>query len=256
MSGLMSLTGDPGGPPFRSGISVFDVMSGLQATIGILAALNHRHRTGEGQQVEISLMATALSGLVNHTSAYVAGGVVPGRMGNAHPSLFPYEPLPTADLDIIIAAGNSGQFRKLCEALGLPELPDDPRFARTVDRNRHRAELRPLLLEKLKTRPAQEWFAILTAAGVPCGPINTIEGGVKFAQEIGLDPIVILGEGDAAVPMIRHPLTFSRTPPRYVSPPPALGQDSAEIRAWLGQENSAPPGQDTEKTNHYNLQGD
>jgi crotonobetainyl-CoA:carnitine CoA-transferase CaiB-like acyl-CoA transferase len=235
MSGLMSLTGEPDGPPFRSGISVFDVMTGLQSTIGILAALNHRNKTGEGQHVEISLFASALSGLVNHTSAYVAGGVVPSRMGNAHPSLFPYEPLPTADLNIIIAAGNSGQFRKLCEALDLPELPDDPRFVRSEDRNRNREQLRPLLVERLRTRPAKEWFERLTKLGVPCGPINTIEGGVKFAQEIGLNPIVEVGEGADMIPMIRHPLTFSLTPPRYISPPPTLGQDSAEIRAWLSQ---------------------
>lgn len=233
MSGLMSLTGDPDGPPFRSGISVFDVMSGLQATIGILAALNHRNHTGEGQHIEISLLATALSGLVNHTSAYVAGGVIPGRMGNAHPSLFPYEPLPTADLDLIIAAGNSGQFRKLCGALGLPELPDDPRFAKTEDRNRNRAALRPLLVERLRTGTAREWFEKLTAAGVPCGPINNIEGGVRFAQEIGLEPVVEVGTGENAVPMIRNPITFSRTPPRYDLPPPALGQDNEQVRAWL-----------------------
>jgi crotonobetainyl-CoA:carnitine CoA-transferase CaiB-like acyl-CoA transferase len=240
MSGLMSLTGDPDGPPFRSGISVFDVMSGLQAAIGILAALNHRNRTGEGQQVEVSLLATALSGLVNHTSAYVAGGVIPNRMGNAHPSLFPYEPLPTADLDLIIAVGNSGQFRKLCAALDLPDLPDDPRFARTEDRNHNRAALRPLLVERLRRRPAKEWFQKLSAAGVPCGPINNIEGGVKFAQEIGLDPIVEVGSGVEAVPMIRHPIRFSRTPPAYNLPPPALGQDNEYIRAWLGP--AAQPG--------------
>lgn len=235
MSGLMSLTGDPDGPPYRSGISVFDVMAGLQVTIGILAALNHRNRTGEGQHVEVSLFAAALSGLVNHTSAYVAGGVVPSRMGNAHPSLYPYEPLPTADKELIIAAGNNGQFRKLCEVLELPDLPNDPRFAKTEDRNRNREALRPLLVERLSTRPAGEWFQKLNAAGVPCGPINTIEGGVKFAQEIGLDPIVEVGQGAAAVPMIRHPLTFSLTPPDYKLPPPALGQDSEQIRAWLSQ---------------------
>jgi crotonobetainyl-CoA:carnitine CoA-transferase CaiB-like acyl-CoA transferase len=235
MSGLMSLTGDPDGPPYRSGISVFDVMAGLQVTIGILAALNHRNRTGAGQHVEVSLLAAALSGLVNHTSAYVAGGVVPNRMGNAHPSLYPYEPLPTADKELIIAAGNNGQFRKLCEVLELPDLPNDPRFAKTEERNRNREALRPLLVQRLRTRPASEWFQKLNAAGVPCGPINTIEGGVKFAQEIGLDPLVEVGQGEAAVPMIRHPLTFSLTPPDYKLPPPALGQDSAQIRAWLSQ---------------------
>ncbi len=236
MSGLMSLTGDPDGPAYRSGISVFDVMAGLHATIGILAALNHRNHTGEGQHVEVSLFASALSGMVNQTSAYVAGGVIPTRMGNAHPSLFPYEPLPTADVDLVIAAGNNGQFSKLCEILGLPELPHDPRFATTKDRNRNREALRPLLVERLRTRTANEWFQRLSAAGVPCGPINSIEGGVTFAREIGLDPVVEVGAGDAAVPVIRHPISFSLTPARHKLPPPALGQDNEQIRAWLSQE--------------------
>lgn len=235
MSGLMSLTGDPDGPAYRSGISVFDVMAGLHAAIGILAALNHRNHTGEGQHVEVSLFASALSGMVNQTSAYVAGGIIPTRMGNAHPSLFPYEPLPTADLDLIIAAGNNGQFSKLCEILDLPELPRDPRFADTKDRNRNRDALRPLLIERLRTRTAQEWFRRLSAAGVPCGPINNIEGGIAFAREIGLHPVVEVGAGDDAVSMIRHPISFSLTPPRHKLPPPALGQDNEQIRAWLSQ---------------------
>ena len=235
MSGLMSLTGDPDGPAYRSGISVFDVMAGMHTTIGILAALNHRNQTGEGQHVETSLFATALSGMVNQTTAYVAGGVIPHRMGNAHPSLFPYESLPTADLDLIIAAGNDGQFSKLCEVLGVPELPHDPRFAHTKDRTRNREALRPLLVERLRTKSANEWFRLLSAAGVPCGPINDVEGGVTFAREIGLNPVVEVGSGEHAVPMVRHPITFSRTPPRYDLPPPALGQDNEEIRAWLSQ---------------------
>jgi crotonobetainyl-CoA:carnitine CoA-transferase CaiB-like acyl-CoA transferase len=231
----MSLTGDPDGPAYRSGISVFDVMAGLHATIGILAALNHHHHTGEGQHVEVSLYASALSGMVNQISAYVAGGVVPTRMGNAHPSLFPYEPLPTADLDLIIAAGNNGQFSKLCEILDLPDLPRDPRFATTKDRNRNRDALRPLLVERLRTRTANEWFRRLSAAGVPCGPINSVEGGIVFAREIGLDPVVEVGAEDDALPMIRHPISFSLTPPRHRLPPPALGQDNEQIRAWLSQ---------------------
>ena len=235
MSGLMSLTGDSDGPAYRSGISVFDVMAGLHATIGILAALNHRNHSGEGQHVEVSLLATALSGMVNQTSAYVAGGVIPTRMGNAHPSLFPYESLPTADLDLIIAAGNNRQFSKLCEILGLPELPHDPRFAHTKDRTRNREALRPLLVERLRTKTANEWFRLLNAAGVPCGPINNVEGGITFAHEIGLNPVVEVGVGDNAVPMIRHPISFSLTPPRHKLPPPALGQNNEQIRAWLSQ---------------------
>ncbi len=241
MSGLMSLTGDPDGPAFRSGISVFDVMAGLHATIGILAALNARNHTGEGQHVELSLLASALSGLVNHTSAYVAGGVVPTRMGNAHPSLFPYEPLPTADVELIVIAGNNGQFRKLCDVLGLPELPNDPRFTNNDDRTRNRDQLRPFLVERLRTKTADEWFHALSEAGVSCGPINSIAGGVNFAREIGLDPVVEVGAGDNAIPMIRNPITFSATPARYELPPPALGQDSEAVRAWL----SRPPGSDS-----------
>src|ERR1700691_1527914 len=129
LSGLMSLTGAADGPPYRAGISLFDVMAGLHTTIAILAALNHRNATGEGQHLDASLMASAMSGMVNQTSAYVAAGVVRSRMGTAHPSLFPYEPLPTGDGDLIVTAGNDAQFRKLCEAIGAPQLPDDPRLS-------------------------------------------------------------------------------------------------------------------------------
>ena len=233
ISGLMSVTGDPDGEPYRAGVAAFDVISGLHATIGILAALNHRHETGRGQQIEISLLASAMSGLVNQTSAYVAGGVVPFRMGNSHPSLFPYEPLPCADGELIVAAGNDLQFRKLAQVLGVPELPDDPRFGRNEDRTANREQLRPLLVERLRTRTKTEWFRELVAAGVPCGPINTIDAGVAFATEIGLDPVVNVGQGDAAVPSVRHPITFSATPASYRLPPPALDEHGAEIRRWL-----------------------
>src|SRR3954463_10254431 len=221
LSGLMSLTGDPGGEPFRAGISVFDVMAGLHATIGVLSALNLRHETGRGQHVEVNLLSSALSGLVNHASAVVAGGVVPFRMGNSHPSLFPYEPLPCADGDLIITAGNSGQFRRLVEVRGVPELADDPRFSRNEDRTANRDQLRPLLVERLRTRTKLEWFRDIIAAGVPCGPINTIDQGFAFAEEVGLDPVVTFGEGDAAVPSVRNPITFSESPAG--DPPPPAG---------------------------------
>jgi crotonobetainyl-CoA:carnitine CoA-transferase CaiB-like acyl-CoA transferase len=233
ISGLMSLTGDPDGPPYRAGISVFDVMAGNHAVIGILAALRHRDLTGAGQHVEVNLLSSALTGLVNHSSAFVAGGVVPYRMGNAHPSVFPYEPLPTADNDLIVAAANDGQFRKLCEVLGIPEVADDPRFARNASRTANREELRPLLVERLVTRPATEWFEALVAVGVPCGPINTIDGGFAMAERFGLDPIVEVGEGDRAVPTTRHPIRFSATPAQYHLPPPDLDEHGAELRAWL-----------------------
>ncbi|MCH1868639.1 CaiB/BaiF CoA-transferase family protein [Nocardioides sp. CFH 31398] len=236
ISGLMSLTGSPDGAPYRAGISVFDVMAGMHATIGALAALQKRHETGRGQHIEVNLMASALSGMVNQTSAYVAGGTVPHRMGNSHPSLFPYEPLPCRDKDLIVTAGNDGQFRKLVEVLGVPELADDERFARNEARNAHRDALRPLLVERLATRDADDWFTEIIAAGVPCGPINSVDDGVAFATSVGLEPVVEVGEGEAMVPSIRHPIRLSETPPDYVLPPPGLDQHGAEIRAWLEED--------------------
>jgi crotonobetainyl-CoA:carnitine CoA-transferase CaiB-like acyl-CoA transferase len=229
ISGLMSLTGAPDGEPFRAGISVFDVMAGLHATIGVLSALNLRHETGRGQHVEVNLLSSALSGLVNQSSAYVAGGVVPLRMGNSHPSLFPYEPLPCADGELIITAGNNGQFRKLVEVLGVPELADDPRFDRNEKRTAHRDELRPLLVARLMTRTKLEWFRDIIAAGVPCGPINTVDGGVAFAEDIGLDPVVTVGD----IPTVRNPITFSDSAASYRLPPPDLDEHGAELRKWL-----------------------
>ncbi|NMO57195.1 CoA transferase [Actinoplanes sp. TBRC 11911] len=229
ISGLMSLTGDPQGSPYRAGISVFDVMAGMHANIGILAALHHRGTTGRGQHVEVNLLSSALSGLVNHSSGYVAGGTIPFRMGNAHPSLFPYEPLPTSDGELIVIAGNDGQFRKLCQVLELPGLPDDPRFGRNQDRTANREQLRPILVERLTKRTKDEWFRELLAAGVPCAPINTIDGGVALADELGLAPVVTVG----GIPSVRNPITFSDTPARYELPPPGLDEHGEEIRAWL-----------------------
>src|SRR6478752_878765 len=199
----------------------------------VYAAISHRHETGLGQHVEVNLLSSALSGLVNQSSAYVAGGVVPHRMGNSHPSLFPYEPLPCSDRDLIVTAGNNGQFRKLVAVLGIPELADDPRFARNEDRTANRDELRPLLVQRLRTRTAMAWFDELIAAGVPCGPINSIDGGVAFAEGVGLDPVVLVGFGADAVPSVRNPIRMSQTPPDYLLPPPTLNEHGDEIRAWL-----------------------
>ena len=228
-SGLMSLTGEEGGQPYRAGISVFDVMAGLHALIGVLAALHTRAETGRGQHVEVNLLSSALSGLVNHSSAVVAAGETPTRMGNSHPSLFPYDALPTADGEMIITAGNDGQFRKLSEILGRPELADDPRFRRNQDRTANRDQLRPLLVDRLRTRTKDEWFRELITAGVPCGPINTVNDGVAFAAELGLEPVVRPG----GIPSIRNPITFSATPVSYRLPPPELDEHGKEIRDWL-----------------------
>ncbi|TYB39860.1 CoA transferase [Micromonospora sp. AP08] len=228
-SGLMSLTGAADGPPYKAGVAVFDVIAGLHAAVGILAALHHRAGTGVGQHVEVDLLSSALSGLVNHASAHVAGGVVPHRMGNAHPSIVPYEPLPTADGELVVIAGNDGQFRTLCHVLGLPGLPDDPRFRRNQDRTAHRDALRPLLVAALAVRTSAEWFRELRAVGVPCSPINTVADGLALADGLGLDPVVTV-EG---VPGVRHPIGLSATPPRYDLPPPGLDEHGAELRAWL-----------------------
>jgi crotonobetainyl-CoA:carnitine CoA-transferase CaiB-like acyl-CoA transferase len=243
ISGLMSLTGDAGGEPYRAGVAVFDVMAGLHATIGVLSALNLRSDTGRGQHVEVNLLSSALSGLVNQTSAVVAGGVVPFRMGNSHPSLFPYEPLPCADGELIITAGNDGQFRKLAGVLGVPELADDPRFTDNAGRVANREQLRPLLVQRLRTRDKLDWFRDIIAVGVPCGPINTVDQGVAFATEVGLDPVVAVGEGGAAVPSVRNPISFSETPPDYRLPPPALDEHGSEIRRWLAGDGLAGDGQ-------------
>jgi crotonobetainyl-CoA:carnitine CoA-transferase CaiB-like acyl-CoA transferase len=186
----------------------------------------------------VNLLSSALTGLVNHSSAYVAGGTVPYRMGNAHPSVFPYEPLPTADQDLIVAAANDGQFRRLCEVLGIPEVADDPRFRRNADRTRYRQDLRPILVERLTTRSALEWFDLLIEAGVPCGPINTIDGGFALAERFGLDPVVDVGEEGRAVPTTRNPIRFSETPATYRLPPPELDEHGTELRKWLEDENA------------------
>jgi crotonobetainyl-CoA:carnitine CoA-transferase CaiB-like acyl-CoA transferase len=242
MSGLMSLTGDPDGPPYRAGISAFDVIAGLHTAIAVLAALNHRNATGEGQHLDASLMASAMSGMVNQTSAYATAGVVPFRMGNSHPSLFPYEPLPTGDGDLIVTAGNDGQFRKLCEVIGAPELPDDPRFSTNPGRTANRNVLKPLLAEKLAAKSAAEWFDQLMGAGVPCGPINTVDKGIEFAEKLGLEPVVTAGTGDRTRPTLRHPVIFSKTPASYPLAPPELDEHGAEIRAWLAAGHGAEEG--------------
>jgi crotonobetainyl-CoA:carnitine CoA-transferase CaiB-like acyl-CoA transferase len=229
-SGLMSLTGEADGPPVRAGVAVFDVITGLHAAVAIVAALRHRDLTGEGQHVKTNLLSSALSSLVNQTSAVVAGGVVPKRMGNAHLSLFPYEPLPTGDGELIVIAANDHQFRRLCGAIEAPELLADPRFDTMVDRTRNRDELRPLLLAKLAVRGAQEWFDVLSAAGVPCGPINTVDQGIALAESLGLDPVVYPGGG---VGTVRNPVDYSATPPDYRRTPPALGADTEAVKKWL-----------------------
>jgi crotonobetainyl-CoA:carnitine CoA-transferase CaiB-like acyl-CoA transferase len=233
LSGMMSLTGSPDDVPYRSGVAVFDVITGLHAAIGTLAALHHRTLTGEGQHVELNLLSSALSGLVNQTGAFAIAGVVPQRMGNEHPSLYPYAPFPTADGDIVIALGNDALFRTLCVQLGRPELADDPRFARAADRSANRDQLRPLLNAALSPRSAASWAEVLQAARVPSAPILDVRGGIQTAEGLGLAPIVRAGVGERAVPGIRNPIDLSRTPAGYDRPPPRLDEDRADVVRWL-----------------------
>ena len=235
VSGLMSLTGDPDGPAYRAGISVFDVMTGLHGTIGLLAALHQRTETGRGQHVEVNLLSSALSGLVNHSGGYAAGGVVPFRMGNAHPGIYPYQTMPTADRDVIIACGNDRQFEILCRVLEIPDVAADDRFRENSGRTENREVLHPILVDKLSQWSADELFAKLNEAGVPCGPVNSIAEGVGLAADLGLEPLVTAGSGDDSVQTIRHPITFGDAEVGYDRRPPGLGEHSDEIRRWISE---------------------
>ncbi|MGH2883676.1 MAG: CoA transferase, partial [Solirubrobacteraceae bacterium] len=202
-----------------------DILTGLFATSGILAALRHRDRSGRGQKVEVSLLASLLAALVNQASAYTAGGVVPHRMGNAHPSISPYELYDAGDGQLVIAVGNDRQFRALCEAIDRPELADDARFATNTDRVANRTQLREELDRALKRRPAAHWSEVLTDARVPAGPVNDVGAAFRLARELGLEPVVEIGNGDGApTPLTRNPITMSRTPTSYRSAPPPLGE--------------------------------
>ncbi|WP_209324222.1 CaiB/BaiF CoA transferase family protein [Brevibacterium renqingii] len=233
LSGFMSVTGTQESGPVKAGVAVVDVITGLHTTVGILAALAHRKDTGVGQLVETNLLSSALSGLANQTSAYVAGGVVPKAMGNAHPSLYPYQPMPTAEGQIIIACGNDNQFARLAGILGHPEWAEDVRFANFADRNVHRAELEPELIEALSAKTNQEWFDVLTEAGLPCAPINSIAQGVELATSLGLEPVAEAGADDRVIPTVANPIRLSETPTSYELAPPTLGESTEAVKEWL-----------------------
>jgi crotonobetainyl-CoA:carnitine CoA-transferase CaiB-like acyl-CoA transferase len=223
LGGLMSITGSPDGEPQKVGVALVDVLAGLFATVGIMAALLHREATGEGQRVGVELLSALLSGLVNQASAYTVAGVVPTRMGNQHPSIAPYELFRCADGELVLAVGNDRQFGGLCEVLEIPGLARDERFATNGSRVEHRDALRELLEERLSPRPAREWVAALTEARVPAGVVNDIGAAFRLAQEIGLEPVVSLTRGDGSVvALARNPITMSATPPTYREAPPRL----------------------------------
>ena len=237
-SGLMTITGAADGPPQKAGVAIFDVITGLHAAVGILAALREREASGKGQHIALNLQSSALSGLVNAAGAVVAGGVEPRRLGNIHPSLFPYGPFAAADREVVIACGNDTQFARLVAALEAPELADDERFATMERRNAHRGELQALLEERLAAATADEWTERLRAVGVPAAPIMSIGEGVAFAEELGLEPVVDAG----GVPTVADPMGFSRTPVDYRLAPPGIDEHREEILAWLAEQETAEAG--------------
>ncbi|GAA5205922.1 CoA transferase [Streptomyces thinghirensis] len=227
VGGLMSVTGEPEphGEPTKTGVALVDVITGLHATVGILAALRHRERTGEGQLVEVSLLGSLLSAMANQASGYVAAGVVPGRLGNAHPSIAPYETFPTADRPIALAVGNDRQFAALAALLGAPELADDARFRTNPDRVAHRSELRPLLQDRLRTRTADQWADVLPAAGVPTGPVNALDEAFAYAERLGVEAVVDVG----GTRQVAHPIRLGATPASYRFAPPELGEHTDDV---------------------------
>ena len=229
LSGLMSVTGAPDGAPTKAGVAIVDVITGMHAGFGALAALRHRDLTGEGQRVEVNLMSSALSALVNQSGAFALAGVVPQRLGNDHPSIYPYGPFPTADGSLVLAIGNDRQFASLCRVLGTDAVATDVRFTRAADRSIHRDELRPLLEDALAPKPAQDWAALLSNAGVPCAPILDIGEAFDRAGSLGLDPVIHAGGADASTPGVRNPITLSATPVSYPLAPPAPDAD----REWV-----------------------
>jgi crotonobetainyl-CoA:carnitine CoA-transferase CaiB-like acyl-CoA transferase len=223
LGGLMSVTGAPDGEPQKVGVALVDVVCGLFATVGILAALRHRDATGEGQRVEVDLLSSLLAALVNQASAFTVAGVVGGRMGNAHPSIAPYELLATGEGALVLAVGTDRQFAALAEVLGAPDLAADPRFAANADRVAHRDELAAELEARLAARPAEAWAAELREAGVPAGRVNDIAGAFALAEELGLEPTVELERpGGPPIRLPRNPIRLSATPPAYGAPPPTL----------------------------------
>jgi crotonobetainyl-CoA:carnitine CoA-transferase CaiB-like acyl-CoA transferase len=237
MGGLMSVTGEPDGPPMKTGAAVVDLVCGLLAVVGIQAALAERARTGAGRHVEVSLMDAALMSLLNQGSSWVLGGVVPHRRGNRHPSITPYETFATQDRPIAVAAGNDRLFARLCEVLGLPELPGDERFATNSERVAHADELATRLESVLRTRPADDWIAALRAASVPAGPINDVAEAFALAESLGMEPVAEAG----GLPLPAPPLRLDGERPPIRRPPPALDEHGDELRAWLSSV-PLPPG--------------
>jgi crotonobetainyl-CoA:carnitine CoA-transferase CaiB-like acyl-CoA transferase len=229
LGGLMSITGEPDGPPLKVGSAVVDLVCGLLAVVGIQAALAERAATGRGRHVEVSLMDAALTTLLNQGSAWVAGGVVPGRLGNRHPSIVPYQTFEAADRPFAVAVGNDRLFARLCAAIGLDGLPDDPRFAGNEARVAHVDELGETLGEVFVSAPAEHWIERLRAAAVPAGLINGVDEAWELAAALGMEPVAT----PDGVPVAAPPLRLDGARPDVRRRPPRLDEHGAEIRAWL-----------------------
>jgi crotonobetainyl-CoA:carnitine CoA-transferase CaiB-like acyl-CoA transferase len=235
MGGLMSITGTT--EPTKAGVAVVDVLTGLHAAVAILAALHHRDVTGQGQRVEATLLGSLQSSLVNQASGYVGAGIVPRFMGNAHPSIAPYEVFAAADRPLVLAVGNDAQFVRLLQVLAIPELAQDPRFSTNAARVEHRDALKHAVEAALTRRPADDWQPLLTAAGVPSGPINDIAQGFDLANRLGLEPVVDVVDPrrSATQPQVANPVSYSRTPAEYRTAPPRVDEDRAAVLALLGR---------------------
>jgi crotonobetainyl-CoA:carnitine CoA-transferase CaiB-like acyl-CoA transferase len=227
MGGLMSITGDQDGEPRKIGVALVDVMTGLHAAIGILAALRHRDRTGDGQLVEVDLLSTTLFALANQASNWLTAGVVAGRMGNRHPSIAPYETLRAADEPFVVAVGNDEQFAAFCDVLGVPDVALDQRFGTNAARVTNRGSLVEVLEQALARSPAADWIERLNARGIPCGMVNQVDQAFALAQSVGLDAIASF----PGVDTVANPLQLSKTPATYRMRPPGLGEHDAEVRA-------------------------
>ena len=234
LGGLMSITGErddfPGGGPQKVGIAAADIMTGLYASIAILAAIEHRHISGVGQYIDMALLDVQVATLANMNLNYLCSGKVPHRQGNAHANIVPYQVFKATDNDIIIAVGNDSQFVKLCKVLGCPEYATDDRYAMNANRVRHREELLPLLQIRLATRSVEEWLNLLQPEGVPCGPVNSIAQTFENPQVVHRKMQIDLPHPLAGtVPSIANPIKFSGTPIHYQGAPPTLGQHSHDI---------------------------
>ncbi|WP_030902799.1 CaiB/BaiF CoA transferase family protein [Streptomyces sp. NRRL F-5126] len=234
-SGMMSITGEPDGAPVRPGVPTADIGAGMWATIGVLAALHARERTGRGQHVDVSLFDGQLAWLTYVAGGYFATGELPRPLGSAHPTIVPYQALATADGHLMVAVGNDRLWLRFTTALGVPELADDPRFRGNPDRVEHRAELLPLLEAVLAGKSRAHWAAELDAAGVPCAPIATVAEALEGEQARARGMVAEIDHPTAGrLRTLGSPLKLSATPPAVRTPPPTLGQHTEQVLAELG----------------------